>query len=223
MTLACHATAAWADVGTSITVVSDDRFRGRSFSHGHPVATLSLSYDDMSGLYVAGAVDAVMTPSAPELLSVHANLGYAWKLPSGTVVDVGLVRSDYTQYYRGGTKAHYTEAYAGIVTDHVSAHLHYSPDYFRSGVSTLYTDVDAVARPAPNWRLTGHVGVLLQIAGPQPSDGDSTHYDWRLGIARRAGPFDLQVAWSGGGPDEDYYEGRYHGQSAVTVGASYTF
>jgi uncharacterized protein (TIGR02001 family) len=220
--LSLLSTRAIAEVGGSVSVSSDDRFRGQSLSDGHPVVSLDLSYDDVSGFYLAGKATADIDQSAPRIVNVQENLGYAWKTASGPVIDVGIVRSDYTEYDRGSEAAHYTEFYAGIVTERWSSRLHYSPDYFRSGVASLYADVDANLRPASDWRLTGHAGLLVQLAGPRPLDSDSVYYDWRVSISRRLGPLDFQLAWSGGGPSSDYY-GRRHSRTAITTGASYVF
>lgn len=219
----CYGTQALAEVGGSIAVTSDDWFRGRSVSSGHPVVTLDVSYDDVSGVYLGGAVDAAIAPDSPDLLSLRANLGYAWRLRSGVTLDAGLARSNYTRDYGGGSAAHYTEIYLGIVTDHVSAHVHYSPDYFRGGVSTLYAEVDATMQPATNWWLTGHAGALVHVAGADSDDESGVGYDWRLGIGKRIGAFDLQLAWSASGRTNDYYDRRGYGRSAVTASASYAF
>lgn len=221
--LTCSATCALAEVGASISVSSDDRFRGHSVSDGRPVATLDVSYDDVSGVYFGGAVDTVIAPEKPDLLSIRANLGYARRLRSGVTLDTGVVRANYTRAYTARVSAHYTDIYLGIVTDHVTAHVHYSPDYFRPGASTIYTDVDAVVRPAENWRFTGHVGALVQVAGPNSDDGRRTSFDWRLGIVRRVGALNLQLAWSGRVNDDDYHDGYRHGRSAFTAEGTYSF
>lgn len=138
-------------------------------------------------------------------------------------MDMGVVHSRYTKYFSGGRAADYTEAYVGLITDHFSSHIHYSPDYFRRGVSTIYADVEGVVGPASNWRLNAHFGVLTQTSGPRPPGAARSHYDWRLGIARQAGAFDMQLALTGGGPGHDYYDGRAHSRNALVFGVVYIF
>jgi hypothetical protein len=47
---------AQAEIGASLTLASQERFRGYSVSNGYPAATLSLSYDDAAGPYVEGSL-----------------------------------------------------------------------------------------------------------------------------------------------------------------------
>src|SRR4051812_48907923 len=54
--LTLGATPATAQLGSTVSVWSQERLRGYSLSAGHPVARFDLSYDDPSGFY--GAVSA---------------------------------------------------------------------------------------------------------------------------------------------------------------------
>jgi uncharacterized protein (TIGR02001 family) len=218
------ATPAMAQLGGSLSFQTDDYFRGRSLSEGRPVATLSLSYDDASGFYAAGAATGVATRrDGVKLLGFQENLGFARKIGTGPTIDVGLTNANYSDYFSGGYHAEYREAYVGLITEHLSTHIHYSPHYFRGGISTLYADADGVLRPLPLWRLTGHVGVLTQLDGPRPTGEPRTRYDWRVGLGRRLGPLDLQLAWTQGGPERDYYDGEAHHRGTLVFAATYAF
>lgn len=208
-----------AQVVASLTLSSDVRFRGRSVTDMAPAATVDLGYDDQSGIYVAANATAGFFATAPELVNFQENLGFAHRLGSGPTIDLGIVHSNYTEHYSGGENAHFTEVYAGLLTNHLTVYLHYSPDYFRPGVETLYGEVNAVIEPVPQWRLNAHVGALMQVAGPYPPDEARTGYDWKLGLTREMGHFELQVAVSGGGadPQSQYSEGQRQDRTAVTV------
>lgn len=204
-------------------MLNDDRFRGRSLSEGRPVAAANLSYDSPGGFYLGGSVTGVDTAhTGPELLGVEGYAGYARRLASGPTIDLGVTNTRYTSYFSGGYAVDYTEVYAGVVFNHISSHIRYSPDYFRNGVSTLYADLEGVVEPLDGWRLNGHVGLLTQLAGPHPT-GKADAHDWRIGVSHKIGPIDLQVAWTGAGPGADYYAGQLHGHDAVVFGASYIF
>jgi len=218
------AAPARAQVGVSISALSNDTFRGRSLSAGQPVASFNLSYDDPSGLYGGGSVTGVeTTDDGPQLLGYQEYLGYARRLDAGPTLDMGVVNTNYTSRFSGGYNANYTELYAGIITNHFSSHLYYSPDYFRAGLSTLYGEVDGVVNPFGNWRFTAHAGLLQQISGAQRLGPGRTFADWRLGVAEKVGPFDLQVAWTGAGPGQDSYGGQKRGHDALVFGVSYSF
>jgi uncharacterized protein (TIGR02001 family) len=212
-----------AQFGASITALTDDRFRGRSLSNGDPVARLDLSYDDRSGIYVAGAMTLAATSGAVRLLSGQGNLGYSLPIGPGAALDLGAIHSEYSEYYSGGVRSHYTDFYAGLVTEKVSVHLHYSPQYFQPGYASLYADVNATVRLDPKWRLIAHGGITWYVDKPLSDPRDPTQLDWKLSIVRQTGPFDLQLALSGCGPDADYYGEARHNCTALVFGATYIF
>lgn len=204
-----------------MSVFSEARQGWRSISAGHPVAVLDLSYDHPSGVYAGLSATAVVSAhDGPEPLSLQENIGYARRLPSGVTLDVGVVNSNYGKYASTGRSASYSQIYAGLITSALSTRLYYSPNYFHSGTSTVYVEVEKAVQPAPKWRLTAHAGVLGHIGGPWPAYAHHVQYDWRLGLAREVGPVTLQASWASGAPGRDYYEGRDHSRSALIVGAT---
>lgn len=222
--LSVLAAPARAEIGAGLSILSDFRFRGYSLSQGRPVMSLDLSYDDAAGPYVNGKLSIVGTEgSRVRLLGATGNIGYARKLRIGSTLDVGIIHSRFTNYSGYGDAAQYTEIYTGLIGTHLSAHIHYSPHYFRSGLSTIYADISAVTRPAPNWRINGHYGLLTQIGGERPPNISRVHHDWRLSITREAGRLDLQLALTGGAPGKQFYRDRLHERKAVAVFAATYF
>ena len=212
-----------AQVALGLAVESDYRFRGYSLSAGRPTAALNLAYDDPSGLYLNGSLIGFHRRDGPDLLGYQANIGYARRLGPIVSVDAGLVHSQYRFPYYGRTRSRsYTEAYVAAHVRDFTARVFYSPHYFRDGVSTVYGEVEAAYQPSPNWRLNAHAGVLTYLATPAYFDS-RTSYDWRLSASRQFGAAEVHAAVSGGGPGEDYYDGRAHDRTALTVGASLNF
>ena len=217
LALLCLATPAVAEIGASISAQSDARFRGRSLSRGRPTASLALSYDGTSGFYVGGSATGVATAhSGVRYLGVQGNIGFAHPIAKGLVLDIGVDHARYSEYYSSGHHARYSEFYAGLVGRNLSSHVYYSPDYFGLGFATLYGEIDGVVRASDKWRLNGHVGAITRLDGEGP-----VGYDWRIGVSRRIGAFDLQAAFSGGGPMPQYYGNRAHHRDALTIGLSY--
>lgn len=218
------ASPASAQVSGSVDIESDYRLRGYSLSAGRPVATAQIGYDDDSGFYLDLSATGELGRDDPLFLGVQGNIGYARKLSQRLSIDAGVLRSQYRTPNAGGRANKYTELYLGLTADPVVARIYYSPDYFRRGVSTLYGEVEGTIRPARNWRLNGHVGSLIYVTTPTsyPFRRD-TKYDWRLGLARQFGQFELHTALSGGGPGKEYYAGRARSKTALTAGASWSF
>ncbi len=206
-----------AQIAASVTLSSDERFRARSISRGEPAMTVSVAYDHPSGVYLGGAATASVIDSEPRVINVQGNIGYVHRTNSGANLDVGVVRSQYAKYSSAGRSAHYTELYAGVLTRRVAFYVRYSPDYFRPGIHTLYSELEGVVEPAPNWRLSAHAGSQVRLAGSVPPGTKRVGYDWRIAAARRIDAIELQLALSGGGPMRERYGGRPHDRTAVTV------
>lgn len=213
---------ACAEVGAAVSAFSDARFRGYSLSSGHPVGVADLSYDDPSGLYgaVSGSVVATSDDSI-EPLGLQLSGGYAKRLPRGFTVDVGAVHSRYSRYSSRSETKSYTEIYAGLSRGAVTSRIYFSPHYFGHGSRTLYGELDATISPMRRLRVNGHAGLLVPIDYRTANSDGRTQYDWRLGMAREIGRGTIHVIASGGGPGSDYYSGRAHGKTALTVGLSW--
>ncbi len=209
--------AARAQVGGSMTLTSDERFRGRSVSRGEPAVTVDATYDHPSGVYAGAAATSAIVEGGPRIVNVQVDIGFVHRIDAGTSFDLGVVRSNYGEYSSSERATHYTEFYAGVLVRQVAVYLRYSPDYFQPGVQTLYAEIDGVVEPAPDWHLTAHLGTLTRVAGPAPPGAARTGYDWRVGAGRRVGALELQLALSGGGPMPERYDGALHDRTAVTV------
>ena len=215
---------AFAQVSGSVDIESDYRLRGYSLSAGRPVATAQIGYDDDSGVYFNLSATGEIGRDDPLFLGVQGNIGYVRRLTQKLSIDGGVARSEYRAPDRNSRGHKYTEVYLGIASDPFSARIYYSPDYNRGDVSTLYGEVEATFRPAKHWRLNGHVGSLLYLSTPaQYLPGREARYDWRVGVSRELGSFDLHAALSGGGPGKEYYSGELHSKIALTAGASWSF
>lgn len=206
-----------------LSVTNDERWRGRSLSEGRPAATLSVGYDDRSGIYADASATAAALPGGPAVVSAGVDAGYAWHLRGGPVLDLGLTRREFRSAATMPRDAGYSEVYAGIGGRSLSARLHYSPDYLLRHTSTLYGTLDGVVRPVPGWRLLAHVGAMQFLGSLPQYSTDRTQFDYSVGVARRIGPFDGQIAWTGGAPGTDFYRGRDRSRQAVTFALAFAF
>ena len=183
-----------------------------------------ISYDWSSGFYVgASAIGVATANSGVQFLGSQQFVGYVRRIGSGRSLDIGIINSTYSHYFSGGYNTNYTELYAGVITSHISAHIRYSPNYFRRSVSILYADLDGVVEPLATVRLNAHVGLLDQTSGLLSTYQTRMHFDWRLGISKEFGRLDLHVAWTGASPQQDYYGGSLHGRTVLVAGATVGF
>jgi uncharacterized protein (TIGR02001 family) len=225
--LACSAlalhTAAHAEIGGMVTLASQERFRGYSVSGGYPAATLSLSYDDVSGPYVEGSVMVAGNVSHGDARTrIEANAGYAFRLKQGPTLDAGIVHAEYSGYRIHGDQAVFTEVYAGMITGLVSAHLHYSPTYFERGVSTLYGDLDTAMSLSSRTRLTAHYGLLLQLGG-RHEQADTLVQDWRIGASADIRKLSFELAVASGSRKRSFYGPVKNGGTALLFAVTKAF
>jgi uncharacterized protein (TIGR02001 family) len=211
------AAPARAQISGALGIQSDYRFRGISLSDREPVLTLDLAYDHPSGLYAGGSAIA-LDEHGPRALGFIEYAGFATPRIGRVSLDFGLDNQNLSAYADKRYPLNYSEVYVGVAGRALSAHLYYSPNYFRSGVQTLYASVDGSVKPAEDWRLFGHLGAttpLGRIAGRRQ------RYDLRAGVARRFGPLELQasVTATTPAPPPIYPPER----AALVVGASWSF
>jgi uncharacterized protein (TIGR02001 family) len=224
------ASPAWAQVGAGLSADSDFRFRGDTLTDGRPSLTLNISYDHESGAYAGGSlVGAQGVHGGGQFVGYFAYIGYATRAGKGVSWDVGVSNAGLTQIIPGQASVrkymfNYTEVYVGAITDNLSAHIHYSPDYFGEHVSTVYVDVDGAIRPVLHWRLFGHVGALTPVSGGEgPQGGRRERYDLRAGVAREFKRCEVRLAWTTASPDPEYPPEYAPRRQAFVVGASYFF
>lgn len=184
---------AQAQLGASLAVESDHRFRGVSLSDGQPDLQASLAWDHPSGWYAGASVSGAEIERGRRGLALLGQVGRAWRdgLPGGLGGELGLSAAHFT----ASAGYDYTEAYAGLLGDGWSARLAASPDYFGRGTHSLYAEFEAVRSLTAQgrWRGFAHLGAL-QLSGGPPALARS-RIDARIGFGLNLGEFDLQAAW----------------------------
>lgn len=208
-----------AQLAGSLGLDSDYRLRGYSLTDNDPALSAQVTYDHSSGLYFSLSALAELGHGT-RLLGVIGNAGYAKRLSEHVTVEGGVIRSQIrsASQYDAGYK--YTEAYAGAFVGPVSGRIYYSPDYRFAGRSTLYGELEAGFEPSPNWRVSGHVGMLTYLNSSYFYHSGETQRDWRLGLARELGRLEIHAALSGGTPKDGL---RAHKKVAFTLGTSLSF
>jgi uncharacterized protein (TIGR02001 family) len=220
--LSISATPASAQVGAMVSVWSEEQLRGYSLSAGHPVARGDLSYDHPGGFY--GAVSGSLVYGSEyglKPLDLQENIGFSKQLGRGPTLDVGIHQSNYSRYAREERSTGYTEVSAGLIGKAVSAHVYVSPNYFNPNRWRGYGELEAGFRPLRHLLLSADAGLSVPLNHNQ--SWYRTQYDWRVGAAREVGRVTLHLDLSGGGPDKDRYERRFHSRTALVGGATLVF
>ncbi len=177
----------------TVSVVSDYRYRGVSFSDDKPAAQLGLTYDDASGLY-AGLFASTVRFASPPSRGAQTILfaGYAQRTPSGLTFEAG---ADCGVFFLGRSYR-YPEAYVGVASDNVSARLYYASRYYFGDADTLYAEVNGTMPISDRVRLIAHAGALRSRPGSGYAFPDVI-FDGRAGVAIDIDKFNVQLAWNG--------------------------
>jgi uncharacterized protein (TIGR02001 family) len=217
-------TRAQAQVGLSAALESDDRLRGVSISNGDPVVSLNLAYDHASGFYGGVSATAVITRHAGwEMQGGVVYAGYAGRLSGQTSWDVGAINSTVSVYADNAYRYNYTEVYAGVTRNSLSAHLYYSPSYLGGGAPTLYGELNGAWRLARRWRLFAHGGVLTAVGQGAFTYSGRTQFDGRLGVAREFGRCEVHLAWTTTSARPELPPDSLQSRNAVVLGAAFNF
>jgi uncharacterized protein (TIGR02001 family) len=221
MLACCAPRPAAAEVGATVSIFSDDRFRGYSLSDGRPVGTFDFAYDDSSGFYADAAATGVVRQGSPAALGAQFNAGYARQLKSGTTLDFGATYATYSHYSNSGGRKSYGEIYAGIARGALSSRIFLSPHYSEAGLWTAYGEINGTISPARKWSIDAHAGVLLPLRTPGNEENYRPAFDARLGVTRELGPLSLHASWVLGEHGREYYGDRARGGSAFVLGATF--
>ncbi|MFC5743532.1 TorF family putative porin [Dyella tabacisoli] len=184
---------AHAQVSGSVTLVSDDRFRGVSLSDGRPAVQVAIAYDHADGWYAGAFASSVrLEQGGRSGAQGLVYMGFARRISPGLSWELG---SQYTRF-SGHEHYAYPEIYIGLASEHLSGRLYYTHDYFGSGTPMVYAELGSTRTLSDHLYLFGHVG-MLRRNGHGPAHDDTSHYrfDIRAGIGTSLSGCDLQVSW----------------------------
>jgi uncharacterized protein (TIGR02001 family) len=191
--IALFAPVAASQVSGTVSVVSDYRYRGVSFSDDKPAAQLGLTYDDASGLY-AGLFASTIRFASPPSRGAQTIFfaGYAQRTASGLTFEAG---ADCGIFFLG-TTYRYPEVYVGMASDNVSARLYYASRYYLGDADTIYAELNGTLPLSDRVRLIAHAGALRNRSDNAYAPADLV-FDGRAGIAFDVDRVNVQLAWVG--------------------------
>ena len=203
--------SAQAQLGATLSLDSDYRYRGVSLSDEEPSVRATLNYDAPERWYAGLSV----TRAALAFVDTYVQLiGYGgWVAPpvDGTSIELGLFGTTFV----GASGYDFAEAYAGLLGERWSARLSYSPNYYGRHVQTAYVEFAAHAPIGRQGRIFGHVGALIPLSAAT-ADSGTTRFDASVGAGWTVGRFDLHVA-AVGATGQGPYPAAYHGRRGTVV------
>lgn len=192
-----------ADVGATLSLQTDARERGITYSDGKPSAQFGVAWDGDGGWY-AGMHLAHARFVRRSGWRLRAYGGRVVDLAPGVVGEVGAI----TNVFENVPHYNFHELYAGLLGERWSLRLYHSPNYYGSGQRSIYGEFDFRLSVAAGMGLMGHLGVLHGYGKPDSGfyadPNGPTRVDLRAGASWQVGDgWELQLAWesaSRGGP-----------------------
>jgi uncharacterized protein (TIGR02001 family) len=209
--------ATHAQLGGSVGLDSDYRYRGVSLNASRPSPRLSMSYDAPERWYAGAAASRVALTRTGTQVQWSGYAGRTVPWIDDRHLEIGLQGSHF-----GGVSGYdFAEAYAGVLSDRWSARLYYAPNYYGRRTQVAYLEVNAFPPIDRQARLFAHVGALVPLAGA--ADAAKTRFDASIGAGLALGRWDLHVAAVAATPFGPYPAVYSSRRAALVVGASASF
>jgi uncharacterized protein (TIGR02001 family) len=208
-----------AQTGGSIALLSDYRYRGVSLSDDQPTLGLSVVHDAERGWYAGGSLIGVSLEPSGRQLQALGYLGLTGMLLLGLGWDAGAT----AVHFSADSQYDFLEVFTGVQGERWNVRLHYAPDYFGSGVSTAYVELNGGLPISRFVRVTAHVGALGRLGGTAAA-AERWSFDGAVGLAMARDAWGLQVDLTSGSTGSGVYPVGYDRVRGVLVlSASYAF
>lgn len=196
------AAPAGADVGGTLSVQTDARERGMSYSEEKPSAQFSLAWDGNAGWYGGAQLAHVRFDAQRRGARLQAYGGRVVELAPGLDAEAGVI----AQVFENVSNYDFQEGYVGLLGERWNLRLYYSPNYYGGGQRSLYGEFNLRWPVAAGMGLMAHVGALrgYGVTPVYAQAHGSTRVDLRAGVSWQLGErAELQLVWvaaSRGGP-----------------------
>ncbi|MCV2363458.1 hypothetical protein LNV23_08365 [Paucibacter sp. DJ1R-11] len=192
-----------SDLGGTLSVQTDARNRGMSYSSNRPSVQLGLAWDGQAGWYGGLQLAQARFTADRQGAWLQAYGGRVFAILPGIDAEVGTLAHT---FQHSGPYDFY-EVYVGLLGERWNLRLYHSPDYYGSGDRSAYAELNLRWPLATGVAAIGHIGVLHGRGGRALSyvvPLGPTRVDLRLGASWQLGTSsELQLAWvsaSRGGP-----------------------
>lgn len=189
--------AARADVGATLSVQTDARERGVSYTGNRPGLQVGLNWDGAAGWYAGASLARVRFDADRRGAWLRVYGGRVVELRPGLDVEGGVVLNR----YEGQSRYDFAEAYAGLLGEGWNMRLHHAPNYYGSGQGTVYGEANLRWPAAAPLAALAHAGVLRSQGASrwanQPyNPRGAARVDARAGASWQWGEgLEMQLAW----------------------------
>ena len=212
------ATTACAQLGASVAVDSDYRYRGVSLSQSKPSLRLTLNYDAPERWYAGASATRAALTARESYTQTIGYAGWATSAVDGRSLEFGLDAS----HFAGISGYDFAEAYVGLLGERWSARLYYAANYYGRHVQMVYAESSVHWPFDRHARLFAHAGALVPLGGATGA-ADKPRGDFSVGGGFALVGWDLHLAVVGASPRGPYpavFGGR---RTALVIGASASF
>ncbi len=211
---------ALAQFSGKFTLLSDYRYRGVSLSDARAAPQLNLAYDSADNWYAGASATRLAQDQGPTDTQLISYAGYARRIGSALSWEAGAVHGHYPR----GTHANYTELYAGLSGERISARVYVAPAAPGHEQHGLYGEVNASYPLGEQLQLLGHLGVGRAVRAQYGERIASTAADAQIGIWFGHANWQWQLALLGVTRRQTSYPGDAAGRlRTLLVSIGYAF
>lgn len=206
-----------AQLGATLAVESDYRYRGVSLSDSKPRERLTLNYDAPRDWYAGASLTRATLAFLDTYAQATGYAGWVARPRDGSSVEVGIQAT----HFAGVSGYDFAEVYAGLLAGTWSARAYLSPNYYGRHVRAGYAELNAHGSVGAGARVFAHAGVLVPLGGGE-GDARSSRLDVSAGAGFVVGGWDFHlaaIAATRRGPYPAIYGGR---RAALVAGISFS-
>jgi uncharacterized protein (TIGR02001 family) len=186
--------AARAQLSGHVAVLSDYRYRGVSQSDGEPSVQGGLDYQHASGIFLGAVASRVRYE--PYLSGVHGQFyaGYARALNQFWSWEAGILTNLYPRP-AFGPSYNYTEAFAGVTYENISARGYIGDGNLGAGGHPGYVEINASHALGARVNVLGHLGYATHRELPFGYSGQGrSFFDFKIGLVIEIYGFNLELS-----------------------------
>jgi len=178
----------------SLSLQSNQTFRGESISRDDPGASLAVAIDGPGGLFAGGDASVAAGRSSRFRLTAHSEYAGIALRKGRTSVEFGVIHRKYRDNVDTDYRNDFVEGFVGVSRGKTRVRFYASPNYMRDNRASFYAEADTKLLQVGKWSLQGHGGIT---AVPQdkgaPSNRMRFYEDWSLSLGREVKGFNISI------------------------------